>query len=375
MAATTTTGPSVKLAEYSDSRNLRDFLKGQIWGTVSPVTPDNIEKAHVGNRTIIITGANTGLGLKAAKQFAKLACVSRLVLACRDLRKAEAAKEEVLTTLTENKRTTTDIQCWKLDMASRASLVAFAERANSELDRIDAIVLNAGVDFGSQYVKTASEEGPFEMTVMVNVIGTMMLATLMVPILRKKAVPELRPRITIVGSAVQFFIKYQILVDAANNRSGESVLEFLSNEARWKDKITDDRYYLSKGILQMLVQQLTANMSKENGSSGNPPVIVNCVAPGYCKTDLFRTSGTAMRKMSLRLIGREAEIGARTLVVGAVGQTGGVESHGMYMSEGEVKGSGSKWFKTEQGREIGRRIWGEVCDLIKAAAGLNAIQL
>lgn len=363
---------SPKLAKYSDTRNNREFVKGQIFGTIPAVTPQNIDRPKILDRTIIITGANSGLGLDAAKQFVALSCVSRLILACRNPAKAERAKQEILYTLPEAKKAGIDIRTWELDMARKSSVMAFVQRAEKELDRIDAIVLNAGVDFGAEYVKAAPEEGSYEMTLQVNVIATMMLAVLILPVLRKKA-RELTPRITIVGSAVQFFVKYQFLVDAAHNETGESILEWLSNERRWKDRITEDRYFLSKGILQMMVQRMTTDMA--TGNKAGKDVIVNCVAPGYCRTELFRTSATAMSKLALTLIGRDSDVGARCSVVGAVGKTGGVESHGMYMSEGVVKGSGSEWFKTEQGREIGKRIWDEVCEIIRSSAGSDAIQL
>lgn len=362
--------PPPKLVKYSDIGNSRSFLISQIFRTVPSVIPENIDNPEIHNRTIIVTGANSGLGLEAAKQLSQLECVSRLILACRDLKKASNARQNILNALPESKRANMVIETWELDMASKASIAAFAQRTE-ELDRIDAIVLNAGVNLGTQYVKASSSEGPYEMTLMVNVIGTMMLAILMVPILRRKSNAQLMPRISIVGSAVQFFVRYQVLLDAAYNQEGQGIFEWLSNEERWQHK-TEDQYFLSKGILQMLVQQLAARVPIEGSSRA--PVIVNCVAPGYCRTDFFKTSATFGRSLLLKFIGREPDVGGRNLVIGAVGQAGGLASHGKYMSEGEVKAE-SEWFQTEQGREIGKRMWEEMCEIIKRASGPGAVDL
>lgn len=196
----------------------------------------------------------------------------------------------------------------------------------------------------------------YEMTIMVNVIGTMLLATLMVPIVRDRSDGG---RISIVGSAVQFMTDYQILVDGldvSNDRGlDQGILKWLSEENQWKRNSGEDRYMLSKGILQMMVQQLAKIVSE----AGKETVVVNCVAPGYCRTELFRENKGWKNRMALKLVARDAEIGARALIVGAVGVEGGVKSHGGYMSEGVVK-KASSWFDTEQGQEISLRMWNEV---------------
>lgn len=355
------TSTKPKLASYSDAKQFRSFLKGQVFGTIPEVTNDAISNPQIKNRTIIITGANSGLGLEASKQLIQFDCISRLVLACRSTTKGDTAREAVLACVPKDRKDKVDVQVWQLDMASKASIVAFSERTKRDLDRIDAVVLNAGVDLGSRYDKVGEEEGGYEMTLMVNVIGTIMLATLMVPVLREKTSGLAQtPRITITGSAVQFFVKYNVLVDAQYEEKGEGIFKWLSDEKRWKGKITEERYFFSKGLLQMLVRQLAARIQKGT-------VIINCVGPGYCETELFRESATMGSRIGMKLIGWEAKVGARSLVIGAIGKNGDEKSHGGYMSEGQVRDC-SSWFETEQGDQIGRQLWKEVMDVTREVA-------
>ena len=46
-------------------------------------------------KTIIITGASSGLGLETVKKIAKNFKNYRIILACRNLQKANAKKEEI----------------------------------------------------------------------------------------------------------------------------------------------------------------------------------------------------------------------------------------------------------------------------------------
>lgn len=63
-----------------------------------------------------------------------------------------------------------------LDMASSASVQSFAKKASTELDRIDALVANAGVMIDAW----STAEG-METSITVNVINTLFLGALMMP--------------------------------------------------------------------------------------------------------------------------------------------------------------------------------------------------
>ena len=86
-------------------------------------------------------------------------------------------------------------------MADYASVKAFAKRAEG-LERLDVVVENAGI---SKSVFTEAEGT--EATVAVNVIGTFLLALLVLPVLRRSAEKSgVVPRLVVVSSDIHFFV-------------------------------------------------------------------------------------------------------------------------------------------------------------------------
>jgi hypothetical protein len=111
------------------------FLRVQLFAKL----PDT--HADLTGRTFLVTGSNTGLGLALAIHLARLN-PALLILAVRDLKKGDAAKETVIAE-TGFKG---PIEVWELDMADFASVRRFAERATTTLKRLDGAVLNAGIN-------------------------------------------------------------------------------------------------------------------------------------------------------------------------------------------------------------------------------------
>jgi NAD(P)-dependent dehydrogenase (short-subunit alcohol dehydrogenase family) len=86
-------------------------------------------------RTAIVTGANSGLGLVTARELARAG--ARVVLACRNTAKGESARAEI-----EAAVPSASLQLEELDLASLASVRAFAGRFEGGLD---LLINNAGV--------------------------------------------------------------------------------------------------------------------------------------------------------------------------------------------------------------------------------------
>ncbi|KAL6490350.1 hypothetical protein MHYP_G00006950 [Metynnis hypsauchen] len=91
---------------------LRAFLFGQ-WSS----------DVRLDGKTVIITGANTGIGKETTRDLAKRG--ARIIMACRDISKAEAAQKEI----TEESGNQ-NIVIRKLDLADTKSIREFAEIVN-----------------------------------------------------------------------------------------------------------------------------------------------------------------------------------------------------------------------------------------------------
>jgi NAD(P)-dependent dehydrogenase (short-subunit alcohol dehydrogenase family) len=86
----------------------------------------------------VVTGANSGLGLATARELARAG--ARVVLACRNVAKGEAARREI-----EAVAPGAPLELEELDLASLESVRAFAERYRSAHDGLDLLINNAGV--------------------------------------------------------------------------------------------------------------------------------------------------------------------------------------------------------------------------------------
>jgi NAD(P)-dependent dehydrogenase (short-subunit alcohol dehydrogenase family) len=117
-------------------------------------------------RTAVITGANSGVGLEAARELARAG--AHVVLACRDTAKGAAAAETI-----RKEIPSAELDVAALDLASLDSVRAFAELYPHE--RLDLLINNAGV-MAAPYTKTVDG---FELQFATNHLGHFALAGLL----------------------------------------------------------------------------------------------------------------------------------------------------------------------------------------------------
>jgi len=119
--------------------------------------------------TILITGANSGLGFESARQFALREGVSKIILACRDKAKAEDALKQ-LEELTGKKI----FEILIVDVGDLDSCSTAAEDLNT---KVDAVVLNAGGGGGTEPTKVTKDGVMFVLGI--NVLGHVHLTDLL----------------------------------------------------------------------------------------------------------------------------------------------------------------------------------------------------
>jgi len=89
-------------------------------------------------RTVVVTGANSGLGLEGTKHFARAGAT--VVMACRSTDKGETAAAEVRQSVPD-----ADLDVRECDLADLDSVAAFATGVEDEYDAVDVLCNNAGV--------------------------------------------------------------------------------------------------------------------------------------------------------------------------------------------------------------------------------------
>jgi NAD(P)-dependent dehydrogenase (short-subunit alcohol dehydrogenase family) len=102
----------------------------------NPFTADAIP--DLSGRTLLVTGGNSGLGFETARALARRG--ARVVIACRSLEKANQA---IARLRAENPRA--DVEAMALDLASLASVRAFARAFDGRENALHGLVNNAGV--------------------------------------------------------------------------------------------------------------------------------------------------------------------------------------------------------------------------------------
>ncbi|NWV98103.1 RDH12 dehydrogenase, partial [Machaerirhynchus nigripectus] len=131
--------------------------------------------ARLEGKVVIITGANTGIGKETARDLAQR---GKVIIACRDTAKGEAAASEIQAE-TGNQQ----VIVKKLDLADTKSIREFAEKFLAEEKELHILINNAGVML-CPYSKTADG---FEMHLGVNHLGHFLLTFLLLERLKQCA--------------------------------------------------------------------------------------------------------------------------------------------------------------------------------------------
>ena len=126
------------------------------------------------NKIAVVTGSNTGTGYHIAHGLA--AKGAHVVMACRNLEKAEAAQQRILNDLPE-----ANVQIQHLDLADLKSVTLFSETMKKNYKHIDLLINNAGVMIPPE---STTEDG-FELQFGTNHIGHFALTGHLLPLLEK----------------------------------------------------------------------------------------------------------------------------------------------------------------------------------------------
>ncbi|XP_026749446.2 retinol dehydrogenase 13-like [Galleria mellonella] len=128
------------------------------------------------NLTVVVTGANSGIGREAAWEFAWRG--AKVFMACRDMTRCESVRRDMVLE-TGNKY----VYCRPCDLASTASIRQFVQRFKSEEPHLHVLVNNAAV---METPKGVTKDG-FETQLGVNHMGHFLLTNLLLDTIKASA--------------------------------------------------------------------------------------------------------------------------------------------------------------------------------------------
>ena len=123
-------------------------------------------------KNVIITGANSGLGFETAKKVAAKQDY-KLILACRNLEKANTAKDSII-----RETGNLHVETMQLDTSSLSSVRSFAETFIASGEKVYALVNNAGIPSRGN---TGVTEDGFDLVFATNYLGHFLLVQLLLP--------------------------------------------------------------------------------------------------------------------------------------------------------------------------------------------------
>ncbi len=216
-------------------------------------------------RTVIVTGANSGLGEVTARELARVG--ARVILAVRNIDKGAAAASGM----------TGDVEVRKLDLQDLASVRAFADG----VDAVDVLVNNAGI-MAVPYAQTVDG---FESQIGTNHLGHFALTNLLLA--------KITDRVVTVSSDMHF-IGYISLKDL-----------------NWKS-----RPYLAwpaYGQSKLANLLFTSELQRRLVAAGSG-LKAHSAHPGYSATNLQGQTGNAIGSRLMKLANKlatDADFGAR----------------------------------------------------------------
>jgi light-dependent protochlorophyllide reductase len=265
-------------------RLLRIFIAGGICTS----------KTNMNDKTVIITGANTGIGKATALDLARRG--AKVIMACRDLKRAGIALNDIV-----KKTGNSNVILKHLDLASMKSIRAFAEDINTNEAVLHVLINNAGV-ISAPDERQKSEDG-LELTMAVNHLGHFLLTNLLLDLLRKSA-PS------------------RVVVVASNGHHS-----FLATRSPFRfDNMQSELYYNNfeaygqSKLANMLFSRELARRLKDTG------VTANSLHPGIVTSELSRHLGFSeiVANISLRVLSlvalKSEEEGAQTSIHLAVSE-------------------------------------------------------
>jgi NAD(P)-dependent dehydrogenase (short-subunit alcohol dehydrogenase family) len=275
-------------------------------------------------KTVLVTGANRGVGLETARALA--ARGARVVLAVRSVERGEAARRDILRT-TPHAR----LDVMRLDLADLRDVQRFADELRTSSDRLDVLVNNAGFHTSE---RALTPQG-YESTFAASHLGHFLLTRELLPLLEASAPSR---AVTVASEA---------------HRGGTIAFDDLMGERRW----SGIRAYTQAKLANVLFAKELARRVEGSG------VVSHAVHPGSVRTGWARGEESGAFRFVVALASPfllSPEKGARTTV-----HVASSEEAGRVNGEYWVRSRVATPSREARDSEVARRLWSESEELVR----------
>ncbi|MFC5134896.1 MULTISPECIES: oxidoreductase [Haloferacaceae] len=271
------------------------------------------EMPRLDGKTVVVTGANSGLGFEGTRAFA--ANGATVVMACRSVERAEDAAAEIRADARGGFDGDLDVR--ECDLASLDSIRRFADDLAADYDAVDVLCNNAGV----MAIPRSETEDGFETQFGVNHLGHFALTGRLFDLL--------------TASDGVSGVSRVVTQSSGAHETGE--MDF--SDLNWEDSYGKWRAY-GRSKLANLLFAYELQRRIDATESGGEDVGVRSVAchPGYTDTNLqlrtARESRNPLLKVGMRVanavLGQDADVGAEPMLYAATADVDG----GAYVEPG-----------------------------------------
>ena len=215
-------------------------------------------------RTVLITGANSGLGLRSAEALAGAG--ARVLMACRNEAKAAEARD-----LVAAQATGPEPEVVRLDLSDLESIRACADDVSSRVEKLDVVLNNAGV----MAIPLSRTAQGFEMQFGTNHLGHFALTGLLLPVLQRAEVPRV------------------VTTSSTAHKSGRM---------NWDDLNADESYRRWRSYGQSKLANLLFMRELDRRARDSDSDLLSVSAhPGYAATHLQGHSGSWIEARTMAL--------------------------------------------------------------------------
>jgi NAD(P)-dependent dehydrogenase (short-subunit alcohol dehydrogenase family) len=205
-------------------------------------------------RTVLITGANKGIGFETARQLAQLSYF--VYLGCRQVANGVEAINKLKSMGIQN------VEAIQIDISDKASVAQAKASLAAKIESLDVLINNAAITGGQPQNISTSDIEIYRKVFDTNYFGTIQTTQQFIPLLEKSALP--------------------IIINVASEVGSLTMHSSEGRNPNWD-------FYHAYGSSKTAVNSFTVMLANE---LRNTNFKINSITPGYTATDLNDHKGT-----------------------------------------------------------------------------------